>query len=124
MVDKMTTVLCPVCELYNFTSQGNYDICPICDWENDEVQINNYDYGGGANELSVNEFKVLYQLRNMNEKADALRVIIDNHESIRESIFQKNQHVDGRIIDGEKLFNELQKEHERYFEELLFLRNQ
>jgi hypothetical protein len=124
MVDKKTTVLCPVCELYNFSSQGTYDICPICDWENDEVQMDNHDYGGGANELSVNEFKVLYQLRNMNEKADALRVIIDHHESIRKSIFQKNQHADGRIIDGEKLSNELQKEHERYFEELLFLRNQ
>jgi len=120
----MTTVLCPVCESCNFSSQGNYDICPICGWENDGVQMDNHDYEGGANELSVNEFKVLYQLRNMNEKADALRVIIEHHESIRKSIFQKNRHVDGRIIDGEKLSDELQKEHERYFEELLFLRNQ
>ncbi len=34
---------------------GSYDICPICFWEDDNVQLRWPDYAGGANALSLIE---------------------------------------------------------------------
>ena len=45
--------LCPVCKKHVFTE--NYEICPICDWENDPVQRKDPDFAGGANKLSLND---------------------------------------------------------------------
>lgn len=32
---------------------GTYEICSICYWENDEVQFNDPDFEGGANEAVI-----------------------------------------------------------------------
>ncbi|MCC2379682.1 hypothetical protein LKM00_19870 [Bacillus wiedmannii] len=32
-----------------------YEICNICYWEDDEVQFNNHDFEGGANEVSLRQ---------------------------------------------------------------------
>lgn len=37
------------------TSNGDYDICSVCFWEDDPVQAEDNDYGGGANEPSLNQ---------------------------------------------------------------------
>lgn len=34
---------------------GTFEICPVCFWEDDNVQLNNIDYEGGANEESLRE---------------------------------------------------------------------
>jgi hypothetical protein len=34
---------------------GTFEICPVCFWEDDNVQFNNIDYEGGANEESLRE---------------------------------------------------------------------
>lgn len=34
---------------------GSFEICPICFWEDDNVQFNNIDFKGGANEESLRE---------------------------------------------------------------------
>ena len=54
--------ICPVCEDYTFKFPDDYDICPICGWENDGLQREQKDYCGGANDLSVNESKIVYSL--------------------------------------------------------------
>lgn len=54
---------CPVCGKYKFREEGDYDICPVCDWENDGLQLANPDEDGGANELSLNEYKKEYELK-------------------------------------------------------------
>ena len=45
---------CPCCG-YNVFSEppGSYDICPICYWEDDIVQIGFPDLAGGANGCSL-----------------------------------------------------------------------
>ena len=48
----MTEIECPVCHR---TKVADYDICDICGWENDPVQLKNPDFPGGANEESLNE---------------------------------------------------------------------
>ena len=47
--------VCPICERHQF--EDSYDICPVCFWENDGVQYDGPDFGGGANYLSLNDYK-------------------------------------------------------------------
>lgn len=53
---------CPVCNKYFFDEEDNYDICPVCGWENDGIQYKDHNYAGGANNLSVNECRIEYFL--------------------------------------------------------------
>lgn len=40
---------------------GTYEICPVCNWEDDYVQFNNPDFCGGNNANSLNEAKKNYE---------------------------------------------------------------
>ena len=31
--------LCPVCGKYEFEEQGSFDICDVCGWEDDPLQL-------------------------------------------------------------------------------------
>ncbi len=46
---------CPCCGFYTFNERpgGNYDICPVCFWEDDPVQLKNPELEGGANKVSL-----------------------------------------------------------------------
>ena len=55
---------CPVCGKYEFEEYGDYDICPVCNWENDNLQYDDHNYAGGANHLSVNEARIEYFVLN------------------------------------------------------------
>lgn len=48
---------CPCCWYYTFDEKanGNYDICEVCFWEDDPIQLENADYVGGANKVSLSE---------------------------------------------------------------------
>lgn len=48
-------IKCPVCGKYEFKGENDYDVCPVCGWENDVVQLEDPDYDGGANDISLNE---------------------------------------------------------------------
>lgn len=52
--------LCPICGKYKFKDDNSFDICPFCGWEDDCVQLNDPDLEGGANELSLNQYKNKY----------------------------------------------------------------
>jgi hypothetical protein len=56
----MTTVptklfACPCCAQLTLSENNAYEICPVCLWEDDPVQISNPSYGGGANGISLIE---------------------------------------------------------------------
>ena len=38
-----------------FTMQESYEICDVCEWEDDPVQNEDPNYEGGANTLSLNQ---------------------------------------------------------------------
>ena len=40
---------------------GFYEICGICGWQNDDIQNEDPDFDGGANEMSLNEAKQAYK---------------------------------------------------------------
>lgn len=54
-------IKCPVCGKYKFYEEDDFDVCPICMWENDEYQNKNPDYAGGANQMSLNEARKAYR---------------------------------------------------------------
>ena len=55
---------CPCCGCYTFSEKpnGNYDICPVCFWEDDPLAYKDHDYAGGSNKVSLNEARVNYKL--------------------------------------------------------------
>lgn len=48
---------CPCCGESTLDEEppGTFNICPVCDWEDDNVQFANPDYEGGANSRSLNQ---------------------------------------------------------------------
>jgi len=53
---------CPCCGCLTRSEAdpGTYDICPVCFWEDDPVQAEDPQYGGGANVVSLNEARANY----------------------------------------------------------------
>ena len=43
--------ICPVCGKYTFEYAGDFDICPVCNWEDDLCQLENPDEEDCANHL-------------------------------------------------------------------------
>jgi len=52
--------LCPICGKYKFKTDGSFDICVVCGWEDDSFQLQNPEETG-ANEFSLNEYKEKYK---------------------------------------------------------------
>jgi rubrerythrin len=52
---------CPVCGKYEFEDESSYDICPFCGWEDDGVQLSDPDFDGGANDLSLKQYRKQYR---------------------------------------------------------------
>lgn len=54
---------CPCCGYYTFSSKpnGNYDICPVCFWEDDPFQSEDLDLEGMANSVSLNQARENYK---------------------------------------------------------------
>jgi len=40
---------------------GSFVICPVCFWEDDDVQLEDPDFSGGANRPSLNQARTNYQ---------------------------------------------------------------
>ncbi|SFS45580.1 CPCC family cysteine-rich protein [Marininema halotolerans] len=54
---------CPCCGYLtrNEEQHGTFGICPVCYWEDDDLQYNNPDFQGGANIESLNEARVNFK---------------------------------------------------------------
>jgi hypothetical protein len=52
---RMLRVPCPCCGYRTFRDPGygSYDLCPVCFWEDDDLQLSEPDYRGGANDVSL-----------------------------------------------------------------------
>jgi hypothetical protein len=53
----MKKFTCPCCGFKTLPEKptGTYFICPICYWEDDNVQFNDPDFEGGANNSSLRQ---------------------------------------------------------------------
>ena len=54
-------IKCPICGEYEFAAENNFDVCPVCEWENDGVQMDDPTYWGGANDLCLNDYKAVWE---------------------------------------------------------------
>lgn len=53
--------ICPVCKRYYFKEVNAFEICPICNWEDDPSQRKDPNLKGGANKLSLKEAIEVYE---------------------------------------------------------------
>jgi len=55
---------CPCCGYFTLKHEppGTFEICPVCFWEDDNIQYNNPDYEGGANDVSLNQAHKNYKI--------------------------------------------------------------
>jgi hypothetical protein len=54
---------CPCCGYLTLSERppGTFEICPVCNWEDDDVQYNNIDFEGGANEKSLKQARYNFE---------------------------------------------------------------
>ena len=52
---------CVCCGHRYIVEYDNYDICPICNWQDESLQSKNPDYKGGPNGMSLNQAKEEWQ---------------------------------------------------------------
>ncbi len=53
---------CPCCMYYTLDDiPGHFNICPVCFQEDDNIQRDNPDYEGGANDISLNKARENYK---------------------------------------------------------------
>lgn len=46
---------CPACDYFTLSTRGEYDICPICFWEDDGLDLDKIDQVSGPNHLTLRE---------------------------------------------------------------------
>lgn len=48
---------CPCCGFLTLSEPppGTFEICPVCCWEDDDVQFDDLFFRGGANDMSLSE---------------------------------------------------------------------
>ncbi|WP_083965581.1 CPCC family cysteine-rich protein [Dokdonella koreensis] len=55
---------CPCCGERRLTAVGAYEVCPVCDWEDDPAQSQDPDLAGGANAPSLNQARAQWAEKN------------------------------------------------------------
>lgn len=55
---------CPCCGYLTLGEEppGTFEICPVCFWEDDDVQFEDPSYAGGANSVSLNQARENFKL--------------------------------------------------------------
>ena len=51
--NKQNRFRCPCCGFYTLSVHGLYDICPVCYWEDDPLQLKDEARAGGANKVCL-----------------------------------------------------------------------
>lgn len=51
---------CPICGKYEFEERDSFDMCPICGWFDDDLQLVKPNLSG-RNKLSLNEYRQKWQ---------------------------------------------------------------
>jgi hypothetical protein len=60
---------CPCCEFLTLPEEqrGSYEICPVCFWEDDAVQLAEPELAGGANKVSLNQARENFKRHGVSE---------------------------------------------------------
>lgn len=101
--------ICPVCEIHFFEDSNDFDICPVCGWENDGVQRGNYDYWGGANSLSVNASKKVYFLINKDGSKEQMIKLLEQYKEKKIDIYKAFKGINHMSARGKMFTNAFRK---------------
>ncbi len=111
-------IICPVCGKYEFDEPGDWRYCKICGWQNDSDQFENHDLALSTNELSINQMKTLFALR-QNEKTQAsVDALVCEHTSARRDIHTKYTGADCTMVNTDSMKLELKYEYQDFVKKL------
>lgn len=101
---KNSNTYCPCCGIFDHEERmGNtFLICPICDWEDDGVQLDDPDYEGGANTLSLNQAREMFK-KNQTYTDNIIFMPNPSEFELKDSFVAHLPKIDGVM----HLFNEL-----------------
>jgi len=71
MTDNATFLPCHCCRSDVIHESGAFEICPICDWEDDPAQARDPDLEGGANEMSLNAARARWNARQVDHSSSS-----------------------------------------------------
>ena len=77
---------CKVCGLGDI--EGEFSICDYCAWEDDDVQNKDPDFEGGANQMSLNQYKQFWEENKEKIMKEEKRI----EKAIELSILYYNEH--------------------------------
>ena len=106
---------CPVCRKTYFFG-FEYDICPECGWEDDELQYNDLTYAGGANILSAKQAGVEYYMLKNKRLSDEAGKRKD--EFYRHNVEAFSRYMKSRSDEDKKAMDDLRN---AYIRELISL---
>lgn len=46
---------CPCCDFYTLANRASYDICPVCYWEDEGLDLDRLDQPSRANHISLRQ---------------------------------------------------------------------
>jgi hypothetical protein len=52
---------CPACDYFTLANRGQYEICPICFWEDNGLDLDRPDVISGPNHLTLREARTNFQ---------------------------------------------------------------
>lgn len=52
---------CPVCGKFTFENADDFEICEVCGWEDDGLQLDDPDLAGGANHFNLNQAREVWK---------------------------------------------------------------
>ncbi|GHS91164.1 hypothetical protein FACS1894139_01270 [Planctomycetales bacterium] len=53
---------CACCGERTLSADSRFEICPRCGWEDDDIQNDAPNWAGGANMLSLNQYKTAWSV--------------------------------------------------------------
>jgi hypothetical protein len=62
---------CPCCGAKTIAEVGEYEICDVCDWEDDPMQRENPDDALGANTMSLNQYRAEWKKKSARASVSA-----------------------------------------------------
>lgn len=69
--NKFGNYECPCCECFTLSEgqSNSFDICEVCFWEDDGIQLDDPNCEGGANQVSLNEARINFKRFRASEAA-------------------------------------------------------
>ncbi len=52
---------CPCCDHFTLPARADYDICPVCFWEDDGLDLDRLDVHSGPNHLTLREGRANFE---------------------------------------------------------------